>query len=121
MCRGLRLLPSERIREFVLSHELEAIYLEAAPQPLSDLSLLIIDTGLRVGEALAVQWTEIHLEPVAQAKFAYLRVRDGKSRYARRNVPLTAQVREMLRVRMAQSCSSLVFTRDGRRPVLNNP
>jgi len=48
----IRLLPGEHNREFVLSHELEPVYLAATPQPLHDVALLILDTGLRVGEAL---------------------------------------------------------------------
>ena len=114
----VRLLPGERNREFVLSHDQEATYLEGASQPLADVSLLILDTGLRVGEALALEWSDVHLDPVGSAKFGYVHVRDGKSRFARRNVSVTTRVREMLRGRMARSCSLSVFTQDGRRPVL---
>ena len=45
----IRLLPGERNREFVLSYKQEKPYLECAPQPLKDIALLMLDTGLRVG------------------------------------------------------------------------
>jgi len=102
-------LPGERDREFVLSHVQESLYLAAASQPLRDAALLILDTGLRPGEALAVEWPDIHLEPAAGAKFGYLHVRDGKSHNARRNVSLTSRVREMLAARRAQTQSLYVF------------
>src|SRR5882757_9783915 len=50
----IRLLQGERTREFVLSREQEPVYLNAAPLPLKDLALLMLDTGLRDGEALAL-------------------------------------------------------------------
>jgi hypothetical protein len=43
----IRLLPGERVREFVLSDKQERPYLEAAPQPLADVALLMLDTGMR--------------------------------------------------------------------------
>lgn len=81
----IRMLPGERTREFVLSHKAEADYLEKAPQPLRDVALLSIDTGLRIGEALALECRDVHLDPVGDPEFGYLRVRDGKSKKAWRN------------------------------------
>ena len=63
----IRLLPGERVREFVLRYAQEALYLEFAPQPLSDAAMLILDTGLRVGEALALEWVDVHFEAVPGA------------------------------------------------------
>lgn len=105
----IHLLPGERTREFVLSHELEALYLAAAPQPLRDVAVLILDTGLRPGEALALQWPDVHLEPAPGAKFGYLSVRGGKSANAKRNVSLTSRVREMLIARRTQTDCLYVF------------
>jgi integrase len=116
----VRLLPGERNREFILSHAQERLYLEMAPQPLRDFAMLDVDTGLRVGEALALEWPEVHLQPANGAKFGYLHIKDGKSRYARRNVPLTGRVRAMLETRKAQSKAPWVFSEDGTRPMLNS-
>lgn len=116
----VRLLPGERNREFILSHAQERLYLEMAPQPLQDVAMLILDSGLRIGEALALEWADVHLQPANGAKFGYLHVQDGKSRYARRNVPLTSRVRAMLESRTAQSKAQWVFSEDGPRPMRNS-
>jgi integrase len=99
----IRLLPGERNREFILAQSKEPAYLAAAPQPLSDLALLIVDTGLRVSEALKLEWRQVHLEPANGARFGYLHIAEGKSRYARRNIPLTDRARAMLEKRSGGS------------------
>jgi integrase len=70
----IRLLPGEKNREFVLSREQESNYLNAAPQPLRDAALQILDTGLRVGEAVGLRWDDIHLDPAGDGKLSYLHV-----------------------------------------------
>jgi integrase len=55
---------AERSREYVLPWADEARYLGAARQPLREVALLILNTGLRLGEALNLQWADIHKEPV---------------------------------------------------------
>jgi integrase len=110
------LLAGEKSRDFVLSHKREQAYLEAAADPLRDVALLILDTGLRVGEAVALQWPDIHFDPVGAAKFGYLRVQSGKSKNACRNVSLTARVSEMLQGRKQASGSDWVFPGKMGRP-----
>jgi integrase len=105
----IRLLPDERSREFVLSHEQEMTYLEAASQPLADISLLILDTRLRVGEVVALEWPNVHTEPVGSAKFGFVHVQKGKGKNAKRNVPLTVRARAMLLARKSRSTSFRVF------------
>jgi hypothetical protein len=56
-------LDGERKREFVLADELEETYLAAAPRPLRDATLLMLDTGVRVGGASQLAWTEVFLKP----------------------------------------------------------
>lgn len=85
----IRLLTGERIREFVLSRQQESIYLGAAPQPLHDIAALMLETGLRIGEALRLEWTDVNIQPVNGARFGFIRIREGKSKNARRIVPLT--------------------------------
>jgi integrase len=114
----VRLLAGERNREFILSHAEEPGYLAAASQPLRDISLVILDTGLRLGEALALAWPDVHLDPAGGAKFGYLHVTDGKSVNARRNVPLTVRVRAMLQRRRARSSSFRVFAGPKEQPLL---
>jgi integrase len=92
----IRRLKGEKQRSFVLSYDQEREYLRLAPQPLYDAAILLLDTGLRVGELVNLQWADIHLEPVGSAKFGYLQVRGGKSANAKRTVPLTARARKTL-------------------------
>src|ERR1019366_4737142 len=115
----VRLLTGERQREFVLDHASEQRYLAAAPEPLRTLALLLLDTGLRIGEALRLVWPDIHFEPAMNAKYGWLHVREGKSRNARRNVPLTNRVAAMLADRKAMAESTWIFPgEDPRRPML---
>jgi integrase len=114
----VRLLPGERVREFVLSREQERLYLAAAPQPLHDVALLILESGLRVGEALNLEWPDIHFEPAGGAKLGYLHVREGKSKHAKRNLSLTARASEMLTTQKAAATSLCVFGRESGGPWL---
>lgn len=108
----IRLLPGERVREFVLSREQERLYLEMAPQPLHDLAVLILDTGLRVGEAQSLEWADIHSEACQNAPHGFLQVRQGKTRNAERAIPLTARVKAMLESRQIAAKLPWVFTNE---------
>jgi integrase len=106
----IRLLPGERVRTFVLSQQQEGLYLGMAPQPLHDLAMLVLDAGLRVGEVLALQWPDIRLEAFQDAPHGFLHVRDGKTRSAKRTLPLTARVKAILEARQRESRAGWVFT-----------
>jgi integrase len=114
----IRLLRGERSRDFVMSHGQERNYLEFAPQPLKDAALLMLDTGLRVGELGSPEWQDVHLQPVGDAKFGFIHVRKGKSKNAKRNVSLSSRLRAMLDNRKASSQSAYVFTDEtGSKPL----
>jgi integrase len=106
----IRLLPGERDREYTMNHPTERNYLEFAPQPLKDAALLMLDTGLRVGELRSLEWADVHLQPVGDAKFGFIHIRKGKSKNAKRNVSLSPRVRDVLDSRKASSKSPYVFT-----------
>jgi integrase len=112
----IRLLAGERIRDFVLSRSLEEAYLAACAQPLADIALLVLEAGLRIGEALSLSWADVVLDPLAGSRFGYIRIRDGKSKNARRILPLTDKAAQMLRNRQQSASGELVFAnRDGKR------
>jgi integrase len=114
----IRMLKGERHREFVLDHKNEPVYIEACPQPLQDVALLILDTGMRPGEACSLQWSDVHLEPAINAKFGYVHIAGGKSRYAKRNLSLSSRVSEMLRKRKGDATSNWVFPSETGGPAL---
>ena len=105
----IRLLAGERNREFVLTHDQERDYLDFAPKPLKDVALLILDTGLRVGEAANLKWSDVYVEPVGSAKYGYIRIRSGKTKNAKRNISLTARIKDMLIGRINECKSEWVF------------
>ncbi|MFN7996341.1 MAG: site-specific integrase [Bryobacteraceae bacterium] len=108
----IRLLRGERNREFVLSHKAQPAYLAAAPQPLRDVAVLILESGIRPGEAANLQWSDVYLQPAVRAKFGYIAIRHGKSKNAKRNLSLTASASEMLKARKAAAKSAWVFPGD---------
>ena len=108
----IRLLRGERNREFVLSHKLQPKYLEAVPQPLKDVAILILESGVRPGEAAGLQWADVYLQPAVRAKFGYIAIRKGKSLKAKRNLSLTARAAEMLKARKGAAKSAWVFPGD---------
>jgi integrase len=107
----VELLPGEHAREFVLGRKLEPHYLQASPEPLRSVATLILDTGLRVGEALNLKWADVHLEPVGDASRGYIHISNGKSRTAKRNVSLTARAASLLRNLQENALSEFVFVR----------
>ncbi len=76
----------------------------------------MLETGLRIGEALNLEWSDVILEPIKDSRFGYLRVREGKSKYARRVVPLTDRPSMILTGRLTRRNGPLLFAnRDGGR------
>lgn len=114
----IKMLKGERSREFVYSHQQEKSYIDAAPQPLKDVAILLLETGLRLGEALPLKWSDIELDVASGKKLGYLFVREGKSKNARRHVSLTPRAQEMLVNRSLDSKSEFVFANKSGKPYL---
>jgi integrase len=84
-------LPGEEARDRVVSHLEEASYLAACCPLLRDVATLLLDTGLRVDEALGLEWPHVHDK--------YVHIPRGKSKNAVRDVFVSSRVRELLRMR----------------------
>jgi integrase len=108
----IRMLRGEKNREFVLSHRAEPVYLAATPQPLQDVAVLILEAGIRPGEAVSLRWSDVYLQPAVHAVLGYIAIRNGKSKNAKRNLSLTARAAEMLKTRKSESKSRWVFPGD---------
>ncbi len=108
----LERLTGERTREFVLSKAIEPVYLAALPPQLCEVAILLLETGLRLGEALSLDWRQVHIDPVGGALFGYLTVLAGKSKNKRsRNIPLSDRAADVLR-RAGPKPEGLVFQRE---------
>jgi integrase len=97
---------------------MEMPYLDMVPAPLADAALLLLDTGLRLGEALSLEWPQVRLDPANGAKFGFLTVLSGKAKNRKsRNVPLSERAAAMLR-QWGPRESGLVFRQgDGGTPL----
>lgn len=78
----------------VVSHEEQRRYLEAASPLLRDIAVLMVEIGLRPEEVFRIRKEDAHLDK------RYLFVPEGKTRCARRNVPLTEDALRALKHRM---------------------
>jgi integrase len=48
--------------------------------PLDDLAVVLADTGLRLGEILSLEWSQVRLKPAQDAQFGHLTVLSTKSK-----------------------------------------
>jgi integrase len=95
----IRLLPGEKGHERVLTHKEEDAYLNAAPILLRQFASIILDAGMRPEEVCRMRYEHLHLEPVNGSRFGYLHNPSGKTKWAKRNLSLTARVHGLLEMR----------------------
>jgi integrase len=87
------LLRGENHRDRVLTLQEEAKYLEAAVEPLAAIATVLVDSGLRPDECFRLRWEHINLNG---ERYGNLRVLEGKTKAARRVIPLTKRVHSVL-------------------------
>jgi integrase len=113
----IKLLRGEKNREFILPHSIEAVYFAALPSPLCDVALVLVDTGLRLGELISLDWRQVKLEPAKGARFGYVTILSGKAKSSKsRNVPLSGRAVEVLQ-RQGSKVEGLVFHRADGTPL----
>lgn len=112
----IRLLTGEPSRDYVLDHATETRYLAACVEAgfpvLHDAAIVRLDSALRPGEALALQWPDVHLEPAGDARYGWIQVTGGKTKNARRTVPLAARASRLLTGKKKHAKSIWVFPGD---------
>jgi integrase len=69
-------------------------YLNACPQPWHDCAVLILDEGFRPSEAFSLEWPHIAFQ-----NGGLIRIASGKSKAARRTLPMTPRVYSLLLAR----------------------
>jgi integrase len=94
----IKKLPGERHREHVVSFEEEAKYLAAASEPLGSVAAVLVDSGLRPEECFRLRWESVTW---LNGRYGTLLVTHGKTAAARRVLPMTPRVRNILEARWA--------------------
>jgi integrase len=87
----------------IVSHHEQKQYLAAASPLVSDIALLIVETGMRPHEAFRLRVEDVHLSQ------RYLKVVKGKTRLARRNILLTSPAIDVLKRRLAKAKGSFLY------------
>jgi integrase len=118
---GVKFLQENNENFVVLSSTEEKIYLMACSQPLQDVAALILDCGCRPEEIYRLQKKDVNLSD------NFLVVQEGKTKAARRRIPLTARAGTILKNRMETAKGDYLFAggrkgKDSANPVvkLNN-
>ena len=91
------LAAGERQRDRVLTEDETTKYLNACPQPWRDCATIILDEAFRPGEVFSLQWPAVFLN--ADGKTGFIQIVEGKSKAARRMLPITPRVHALLRAR----------------------
>ena len=89
----VKFLAGEHRRERVITPNEEALYLAAAPPLLHDVSVVLFDTGVRPEECHCLRWEGITWDG---GRNGVLLITKGKTKAARRVLPLSPRVRMVL-------------------------
>jgi integrase len=92
----VKFLSGEHQRERVISPQEEVLYLNAATPLLRDVSIVLFDTGMRPEECHRMRWEDVSW---INSRHGTLRIAFGKTKAARRTLPLTPRVRQILESR----------------------
>ena len=97
-------LPQPNGRERVVSFTEEALYLAKASENLRDAAILAVDTGMRPNsELFPLLWADVDLTARTESPHGVVHVRQGKTASARRSLPLTPRVAEVLHRRKREA------------------
>ncbi|HEX2710676.1 MAG TPA: site-specific integrase [Candidatus Acidoferrales bacterium] len=100
---GIALLEENGGRMRVVSFEEELSYFQAAGQPLQDIARVILDTGMRPEEVYRVEVENLDFQ--RRTIFNPF----GKTKAAKRTIPMTEHVWELLRKRVIETTGNYVF------------
>jgi integrase len=91
----IALARGERQRERVLNPAEAKAYLAACPQPWRDVATVMLGTGMRPGELYRLRWEHVLLN----GHGGLIQVAQGKSKAARRLLPMVTEVYQALKAR----------------------
>jgi integrase len=93
----------EQGRERILSFQEERAYLKAANSTLRDVATIILECGCRPDEVFRISVDDVVLLSRT------LKIQSGKTKNARRSVPLTKAAQDVLRQRISQAKGPYIF------------
>ncbi len=99
-------LLKEEGRSAVIDQEGERKLLAAAHQPLHDVTMLVLDAGMRPSEIFQMRWEDLTWDP------GFIFIPTGKTRRSRRHVPMSERVMHSLQVRRGTHTEGWVFPSD---------
>jgi len=100
----VKLLPGELQRDYVLSEQTVERFTRE-PQPMCWLVPFLVDTGLRRAEICNLLWDNVNFSE------RWIFITRGKSKYARRRIPLTKRAEKILH-ELPRACASVFSVRD---------
>jgi integrase len=113
VCR-VKFLAEDNEQMRVLTFNEQRTHLSAASQPLRDIATLMLETGMRPEEVYRIHRENTHLEE------GYLYNPYGKTKAAKRKIPLSISASEVIRRRLVSTKGGYLFPhrKDGDRPMI---
>jgi integrase len=102
----VKLLSEEKNHTRVVTVAEEAKYLMAASQPLQDFATVMVDTGMRPDEVANIEMRNVNVEQ------NFILVPVGKTKSARRKIPMTQRVRDLISRRIRDVRNEFLFSSD---------
>ena len=99
----IHLLPGESQSDRVLTQLEEETYLAKAQPLLKDFTTIALDTGMRPEEILRIRWEHVRFQPAGDATYGYIHNPRGKTARAKRNLPMTRRVQEIMERRHVEA------------------
>ncbi len=99
-------LLKEEGRSVLIDKDTEERLLAAAPQPLRDVAIIVLDSGMRPSEVFNMRWEDLTWDP------GTIFVRRGKTKRSRRYLPMSERVIESLQGRRNGQTEGWVFPSD---------
>jgi len=96
----INLVSGEHHREYVLQPADEAKYLTAAPLLLADVATVLVDSGMRPEECFRARWGNVTW---GNGRHGSILITHGKTKAARRSLPMTLRVRAILERRWEEA------------------
>lgn len=111
----VKLLKENDAEFHVITDDEERLYLMACQQPLQDIALLMLETGMRCGEVYRIRRDEVFLNK------GFLKITKGKTKASIRQIHLSERAKDVLRYRLNKFKGDYIFPQNDEdfRPAIN--